>query len=227
MTASPRSRWGGGVGVIVLFLVVLTLATARGGDPALYPARPGQGVLVYLVDNGWHSDIAVPTATIEARGDALASAARQTSSAPWMLIGWGDARFYEASTSALSRIPDGLRALAGGRPTVVHLEGAFNAPDRTWGRGVRRIMLSPAGLAALLSRADRSLALRPDGAPVMAPIHRVADEAFFASRESFSLAHLCNHWTAQLLNAAGLPVTPVLDSLPAGLRLDLRVRAAL
>src|SRR5580698_771909 len=116
MTASPRSRWGGGVGVIVLFLVVLTLATARGGDPALYPARPGQGVLVYLVDNGWHSDIAVPTATIEARGDALASAARQTSSAPWMLIGWGDARFYEASTSALSRIPDGLRALAGGRP---------------------------------------------------------------------------------------------------------------
>jgi uncharacterized protein (TIGR02117 family) len=227
MIASPRSRWGGWVGVIVLFLLVLTLATAKGGDPALYPARPGQGVAVYLVDNGWHSDIAVPTAAIEARGDALAGAARQTSAAPWTLIGWGDARFYEASTSALSRIPDGLSALAGGRPTVVHLEGAFGAPDRSWGRDVRRIVLSPAGLAALLSRANRSLTPGPGGAPMMAPIHRVTDEAFFASSEGFSLAHLCNHWTAQLLNAAGLPVTPVLDSLPAGLRLDLRVRAGL
>jgi len=227
VTWSPQARWGGGAGVVGLFLLLVTLATAKGGDPALYPARPGQGVTVYLVDNGWHSDIAVPTAAIEARGDGLAAAARQTSSAPWMLIGWGDARFYEASTSALSRIPDGLAALAGGRPTVVHLEGAFEAPDRTWGRGVRSIALSRAGLATLLARAKRSLARGPGGAPVMAPIRRVSDEAFFASSERFSLVHLCNHWTAELLNAAGLPVTPVLDAVPAGLALDLKLRAGL
>jgi len=63
------------------------------------------------------------------------------------------------------------------------------------------------------------------GAPVMAPIRRVKDEAFFASRERFSALHLCNHWTAELLHAAGLPVTPVLDALPIGLGLDLRLRA--
>ena len=209
----------------MLLLLLLTLATAKNSDPALCPARPGQGITVYLVDNGWHSDLAVPTAAIEARGDALAVAARQTSAAPWMLIGWGDARFYEASSSALSRIPDGLAALVGGRPTVVHLEGAFSAPDRSWGGGVRAITLSRAGLAALLDRADRALAPGPGGAPVMAPIRRVPDEAFFASRERFSGVHLCNHWTAELLNAAGLPVTPVLDTVPAGLGLDLRLRA--
>lgn len=227
MTSSRRARWGGVAGVVVAFLLLLTLATAKGGDPALYPARPGLGVTVYLVDNGWHSDLAVPTAAVEARGDALAIAARQTSDAPWTLIGWGDAGFYEASSPALSRIPDGLAALVGGRPTVVHLEGAFSAPDRTWGRGVRRIALSPAGLAALLARADRSLSRGPDGSPVMAPIRRVPNEAFFASRERFSLVHLCNHWTADLLNAAGVPVTPVLDTLPAGLALDLKLRAGL
>jgi len=63
------------------------------------------------------------------------------------------------------------------------------------------------------------------GAPTMSPIHRDPGEAFFASRERFSLLHLCNHWTAELLNAAGLPVTPVLDTLPAGLGVDLRLRA--
>jgi len=220
-----RPRAGGAGAAILLLLLLLTLATAKGGSPALYPARPGRGITVYLVDNGWHSDIAVPTAAIEARGDELAAAARETSAAPWMLIGWGDARFYEASSSALSRIPDGLAALLGGRPTVVHLEGAFAAPDRTWDRGVRAIALSRAGLAALLARADRSLARGPGGAPVMAPIHREPGEAFFASGERFSLVHLCNHWTAELLHAAGLPVTPVLDTLPAGLALDLRLRA--
>jgi uncharacterized protein (TIGR02117 family) len=227
MTSSPRARWSGGAGVVVAFLLLLTVATAKGDDPALYPAKPGQGVTIYLVDNGWHSDLAVPAAAIAARGGALAKAAQATSAGPWILIGWGDARFYESSTSALSRVPDGLAALMGGRPTVVHLEGVFEQTDHAWRSGVRSIVLSRAGLAAMLDRADRSLVRGADGAPVMAPIRRVPGEAFFASREGFSLVHLCNHWTAELLHAAGLPVTPVLDTLPAGLALDLELRAGL
>lgn len=209
----------------MVLLLLLMLATAKGSDPALYPPRPGEGVTVFLVDNGWHSDIAVSTAAIEAGGGALAQAARRTSNLPWTLIGWGDARFYEASSPALSRIPDGLAALIGGRPTVVHLEGVWGRPDRVWTSGVRPLTLSRAGLAALLARADRALIHNEVGAPVMAPIHRDPGEAFFASRERFSLIHLCNHWTAELLHAAGLPVTPVLDVLPVGLALDLRLRA--
>jgi hypothetical protein len=64
-------------------------------------------------------------------------------------------------------------------------------------------------------------------APVFTPSQHDPGEAFFRSREDFSLVHLCNHWTAELLSAAGLPTTPVLDTLPAGLRLDLRLRAGL
>jgi hypothetical protein len=224
MTATCSSAIGA---VVVLALLLLTLATAKNGDPALYPARPGQGVTVFLVDNGFHSDIAAPTAAIEAHDGALSQAARATSSMPWTLIGWGDARFYEASTSAVSRVPDGLGALIGGRPTIVHLEGVWGRPDRVWKSGVRPITLSQAGLAALLARADRSLVRGHDGGPVMSPIHREPGEAFFASAERFSLFHLCNHWTAQLLHAAGLPETPVLDTLPAGLTLDLKLRARL
>lgn len=209
----------------MLAVLLLSLATARGRNPALYPAPHGQGVTIYLVDNGWHSDVVVPTAEIEARGGALAQAARATSTGPWMLIGWGDARFYEASTPARSRIADGLSALIGGRPTVLHLEGAAGPPDARWHETISPIALSRAGLKALLARADRTLALGPEGGPVSVGARRVPNEAFFASAERFSLAHLCNHWTAGLLNAAGLPVTPMLDTLPGGLRLDLKLRA--
>ena len=39
---------------------------------------------------------------------------------------------------------------------------------------------------------------------------RAGDDArFFASREHFWIGHLCNHWSAGVLNAAGLPVRPL------------------
>jgi len=78
-----------------------------------------------------------------------------------------------------------------------------------------------------MRRADRSFELDSAGRPIAQPVPRQPGEAFFASREGFDLFHMCNHWTANLLGAAGLPTTPVLDTLPAGLRLSLELRAGL
>lgn len=37
----------------------------RPGDPALFPAPPNEaGVTVYLIDNGFHTDLAVPRAAL-------------------------------------------------------------------------------------------------------------------------------------------------------------------
>jgi len=213
------------VAVAIAFLLLVTLATAIPGDPTLYPARPGQGVEIYVVDNGFHSDIAAPRSAIVAPGGPLARATAEITAQPWVLIGWGDERFYQAQSPWQGRLGDGLRALMGGRPTVVHLEGISQRPDLAWRDGVRRIVVSPAGLSALLQRADRSFARDAAGAPIERPVPRPPDEGFFASTEGFSLLHLCNHWTAGLLAAAGLPMTPVLDTLPAGLALDLKLRA--
>ena len=213
--------------MVVLVLLVVTLATARPANPALYPPRPGDAQTIFLVDNGFHTDLVVPRAAIVAHGGPIAAAAGRTGGDPWVMVGWGDARFYEATSPWQDRILDALRAALGGRPTVVHLEGVWGAPDRVFKTGVRRIPVSSAGLAALLARADRAFVLGPDGAPQLIPATRDPYEAFFRSGEGFSLLHLCNHWTAELLNAAGLPTTPVLDTVPAGLVLDLGLRAGL
>ena len=213
--------------VLVLLLLTLTLATARPGDRTLYPPRPDDAQAIWLIDNGFHSNLVLPRAAILAHGGALAKAAAQTSPDDWIMVGWGDARFYEATSPWQGRLLDAARAALGGRATTVHLEGVPIRPDLAWPRGVHRVLLSSAGLAALMARVDRSFALDAAGAPVPLPVPRQPGEAFFASVEGFSAVHLCNHWTAELLTAAGLPTTPVLDTVPFGLVLDLKLRGGL
>ncbi len=223
-----RGRRPGGIAAIaILLLLVLTLATARSGDPSLYPPKGGVVQVVYLIDNGFHTDLVLPRYPILARGGPLAAAAAATSADDWIMVGWGDAKFYEATTPWQGRLGDAARAALGGRPTTVHLEGVPARPDQVWRTGVHRIFLSSAGLTAVMARVERSLARGPSGAPIAQPVPRQPGEAFFASREGFNAFHDCNQWTSELLAAAGVPTTPVLDIVPAGLVLDLKLRGGL
>jgi hypothetical protein len=222
----PR-RAGPIAGAACLALLILIVATARGADKRLYPPRSGEAVAIWLIDNGVHSDIVVPRALIADRNDPLALALRRTTDRTWVALGWGDAGFYTASGFSTARVLDGLRALfAPGNPSVVHIEGLPGRPDRIYHNGVRLIFVSPAGLRAMVGRVDSFLALDAAGAPIPAGLPSRPDDRFFRSVEHFSVLHVCNHWVAELLAAAGLPVTPVIDILPAGLNLDLQLRAS-
>lgn len=182
---------------------------------------------IYLIDNGFHSDLWLPTAALEAAGGPIAKAARTLTPSPWVGIGWGDAKFFTATGFDGARAVDALRAMfAPGNPSVIRLT-AFPLPPE---RAVRAdeatpLRLSRPGFAALLRRLDASARLDGSGAPVRSRgVPQAADERYVDSVEHFSAAHLCNHWIGEALNAAGLATTPVLDTLPAGLKLDLQLR---
>ena len=212
------------VGVAVAFLLLLTLATARPGDASLYPPAPADAVTVYLVDNGYHTDLALPRAALAGHRSGLA--AGQASQRPWVLIGFGDARYFMDSGMSAGRALDGLGALLGmGHQAAIRFDGLPDAPDKVYAGGVRPIRISKAGLAQTILRIDRALSAAADGGPVQIMAPHEPQSAYFRSPERFSLAHLCNHWTGELLSAAGLPTTPVLDTTPATLKLDLDLRA--
>lgn len=183
----------------------------RPGDPALYPAGPDEaGVTVYLLDNGFHTDLAVPRAALMDGGGALAVATAGLAPGDWVLIGWGDATFYVDQSPIPGRLADGARAFfKPGNVSVVMLDPTAGDPAKRFRPEDRQALrLSAAGMAALRARVQHSLATDPAGRPVQAAVRPGDDARFFESRETFWIGHLCNHWTADLLSAAGLPIRP-------------------
>lgn len=182
----------------------------------LAPRGSEAGVAVRLLDNGFHTDLALPRRALEARGGPLALAVRSLGPGDWVRVGWGDAKFYVDQSPISDRLPDGARAFfRPGNRSVVMLDPEAVDP----GRGmdppqVVALTVSPAAFSRMAGRIEASLALS-DGAPRVAAARPGDDARFFASREAFSLVHLCNHWTAQVLAAGGVGVRPVRSVLSA------------
>ena len=214
-------RWMGVIAAIYALLAILTL---RYGDRRLYPARP-DAVTIYVLNNGFHTDIVLPASEVRARGGALADAAQSLPDSQWLVYGWGDAGFYTAKGLSAGRVFDGLRALFWiNNPSVIRLYGLARSPDQAYvGRVATPVRLSRAGFAAL----DRHMAASfstNGNAPVVYPVAGTTD-LFFSSREHFSALRVCNNWTSDQLAAAGLPTAPMLDGIALLLKLDLTWRA--
>ena len=181
------------------------------GDPELWPAAATERrIPVTLLDNGFHTDVVVPRAALMARPGPLADAVASLEPGPWVLIGWGDARFYVDQSPISDRLPDGARAFfRPGNPSVLMLRPETVTPEQAFApEGRRRMVLTDAAFDGMTRRIEASLDLST-GAPRVAATRPRDPVRFFASRETFSVMHLCNHWVGEVLNAAGLPIRPV------------------
>lgn len=184
--------------------------------PDLAPRGAEAAIAVRLLDNGFHTDVALPRRALEARGGPLAQAVRSLGPGDWVRVGWGDAKFYVDQSPIPGRLPDGARAFfRPGNPSVVMLDPETGDPGRRAEPArVAALTVSPAAFSRMAGRIEASLALS-NGAPRLAAARPGDNARFFASRETFSLVHLCNHWTAQVLAAGGVGVRPVRSVLSA------------
>lgn len=190
----------------------------RPGDPGLFPpVRSETTVVVHLLDNGFHTDLAVPRAALAAGDDALARAVRALPPGDWVRVGWGDSVFYVEQGAISGRLPDGARAFfkPGGNPSVVMLDPDPTDPALFTEAERATLRLSPQGFAALRARVAASLRLDEGGQAVVSAQRDGDDAVFYASGETFWVGHLCNHWTAEVLNAGGLSM-PMARSLTSG-----------
>jgi uncharacterized protein (TIGR02117 family) len=231
----PR-RLSIGIAALAFVFVATILLTMRPGDRALYPAPAGEPtVRVFVVSHGYHAGIVLPRVTLaeEAfrRGyAALIAVSTRFAAFPFLEMGWGDEGFYRSvPTIASLTVPMAARALfLPGNRSVVHVVGLSYPPRAAFpAADIIALDLSAKGFDRTLGRIDATFAPTAGVPADDAGPGLYGPSRFYRARGTFNIFHVCNHWLADLLDAAGVPTVPVLATLPAGLFLDLEWRSGL
>jgi uncharacterized protein (TIGR02117 family) len=214
---------------VVAVFVMGALVTRQPGNPDLFPPKPGEaGVTVYVVAYAYHSGLALPIPELTKAGEDLSRGevvgiAERFKGFRFVEIGWGDEAFYRlVPTISELEIGEAMRALFHrDNPSVLHVVGLSRSPpEMLQGASILPITLSRKGFDRLVSRLGDSIALE-DGHPVELGRGLYGPSLFYRARGTFSILNVCNHWVARELNAAGLSILPIVDTIPAGLLLDL------
>lgn len=196
------------MGNLVLKLAALLCAgwlAACAPTPPLLPADAGPAIReIHVVSNGWHTGIVV------SRDDAAALGALpevgDLPDAAYLEFGWGDRVYYPAGEKTLGMT---LSAALTPTPSVMHMAGRSQPPrgaDEGWEAAA---LMLPQGAFDALVLAIADGFKRPDGgraAPVSPGL--TSRSFFYDAHGQFHLFNTCNTWTARMLRAAGIAVSP-------------------
>ena len=172
----------------------------------------------YVFSNGWH------TAIVVARDKAVAIGvlpeAADFPTAAFLEFGWGDRTYYPAKDKTLGMA---LNAALTATPAVMHMAGRAHEPSPTYAHtDMVTIALTDAGFRNLVDAIASEFKRPVDGraAPVANGLY--ADSYFYDAHGSFHLFNTCNTWTARMLRAGGVALSPsgvmTADELMARLR---------
>jgi hypothetical protein len=173
----------------------LALAAAAGAARA-QPPPPGAGdcETVFVISNGFHSSLAVPTSAAEAVG-------LPTFGGPWTEFGWGEAGAYQAPRLTARNV---ARVILAPGPSAMLIAPLRDRPDRLWSEGVVEFGLSRAGLRAVM--AGVAAEPRRDAAGRLIVLSRQRGGVFLAAGTPFRVWRMCNAWASERLRRAGLPI---------------------
>jgi len=198
--------------LVGLYLVLASMAVggcASRPIEGLYPPRPQQErVSVAVFREAMYTGLVVRTSDLAER----VADVHQRVPTRYVAVKWGDFRYYRDPDPGL-----GITTSAAFWPTrsTVRLERATRLVDGPGERSLR-LELSQAGYERLLDHVAETLVVDADGELVPAPAKAVGG-GFYGARGRYHLWRNCNHWTAQGLRAAGLPIAPGWAMLPGPL----------
>ncbi len=193
--------------------------------PPLPPPDPGpRSHAVSVVRNGEHTAIVISRAEVTATG--LLPEADDFPAAAFLEFGWGDRVYYPTPEPTLGMTLD---AALWPTPAVMHLAGRSSAPELTYAEveaaDVEVLAMTQGGLRRMV-RAIADEFVRPEGGRA-GPISRnlVSGGYFYDAHGSFHLFNTCNTWTARMLRAGGVNLSPT--GVVTAEDLMTRLRAAL
>jgi len=185
------------------WLVCAGCLAACAAVPPLPPADAGPRIhAVRVVSNGWHTAIVIPRAEVKATG--LLPEVDDFPDAAFLEFGWGDRVYYPAEEITLGMA---LKAALLATPAVMHVAGRASVPELTYA-DVEVLAMTQGGLRRMV-RAIAGEFVRPESGRAE-PVSRglYLDSHFYDAHGTFHLLNTCNTWTARMLRAGGVNLSP-------------------
>ncbi len=196
---------GGIVGVVAVYLLAAVGLSAipvagDGGRPA-----PGEGVTVYLLTNGVHTDLVLPVRNSQMDWTRLISYAdtpANDTTREFVGFGWGDKGFYlDTPTWSELKLSTGLKAMFWLSTTAMHT--TFHHQPEV-GEDCVRLNLTQAEYDRLVSFIQERFQLDAQGRPQHIAGHSYGQyDAFYEADGTYNLFDTCNTWTNEGLKVAG------------------------
>lgn len=168
--------------------------------PAVARAEQVQPADLYVLRRGRHTDVVIETAQI--RGP-LAALKKDFPDARYLVFGFGDRQYMLATHKNLGHAL--LAPLPGAG--IMLVSGIKGTPAEVY--GADHLAALPLQLAQLDAVADFIWAsLQPDAGGGVSPYLQgtYAGNIYYASSKTYYGFYTCNTWTAEALQAGGLPV---------------------
>jgi uncharacterized protein (TIGR02117 family) len=194
--AAALARWA--IALTVVALVACGTVPLRDMEVAA-GADAGPPVVIYVIKRSWHTDIGFDVADLRL---PLASLRPMLPAASYFLFGFGDRHYFMHQGESIGTTIGAAWPGAG----LVLMTGLTETPEQAFGAaGVTRLTLSARQARRLESFVWDTLATSNSAATALAA-GPYDGSYYYASTTRYSGLHTCNTWTAEGLQAAGLPV---------------------
>ncbi|QIG88147.1 TIGR02117 family protein [Chryseobacterium sp. POL2] len=163
-------------------------------------------VEVYILTNGVHTDIVVPTKTSHIDWSTkilYANTKGKQTDFKYTSFGWGDKGFYlDTPTWADLKFSTAFNAAFWLSDSAMHVT-FYNTMKE--GNDCKRMMLTEKQYKNLIAFIDKKFVKDTNGKYVLIPTDAVygKDDAFYDANGSYSFLYTCNTWANNALKAAG------------------------
>jgi uncharacterized protein (TIGR02117 family) len=199
------------IGLVIagfMAFVVLYILSAYTFSHISTAKEPGSSpdVAIYILTNGVHTDVVLPLRNSQidwSREVKFQNTVSKDTTAQYMAFGWGDKGFYlNTPTWAQLKFSVAFKAATGLSTSAIH---ATFYKNLTEGNDCKKIMISNAQYARLVTYIQNSFKTDPEGHSINIPTHANYnnDDAFYEAKRRYNLFYTCNTWANNALKAAG------------------------
>lgn len=195
----------------MLLRITLIIAALLSVSTASYAAdSTEQKLRIYVVGSRWHAGLMLPAASMNALVPSLHERFPKAESYE---IGWGDMDFYQAEEVTVGLA---IEALFFSKGSLLHVVGVpASVHSYLEGKDVAESCVSVGEYQRMARLIAQTFALGNDGKPVPLGAGLYGDSQFYKANGEYKMLNNCNQWSAEILKAGGLDISPRF-SLTAG-----------